>query len=120
MPAEAVYIKHRSHRECLDSIQFANQKDKSSVLQFRAADKHLPVVLSGLSNSIPHPVLFIYFENNIIHVTTTGKNLIAIFIIINTMLEQKGWCRASAPFCCYFASSFLAPASIFRGSGAGR
>lgn len=46
--AEAVYIKHLSHRECLDSNQFANQKDKSSVLQLEAADKHLPVGLSGL------------------------------------------------------------------------
>lgn len=27
--AEAVYLQHLSHRECLDSIQFPSQKDKS-------------------------------------------------------------------------------------------
>lgn len=31
------------HRQCLHSVQFANQKDKSPVLQFRAPAKHLPV-----------------------------------------------------------------------------
>lgn len=46
--AEAVYIKNHSHKECLDSLQFANQKGKSSILELRAADKHLSVGLSGL------------------------------------------------------------------------